>query len=40
VPSQLNAAQRAKLQEFAALCAPDTHPISQSFLDKARNLFR
>jgi molecular chaperone DnaJ len=40
VPTQLNSAQRAKLQEFAALCAPETNPISKSFIEKAKNLFR
>lgn len=40
VPTQLNSAQRAKLQEFAALCDPNTNPISQSFIEKAKNLFR
>jgi molecular chaperone DnaJ len=40
VPTHLNAAQRAKLQEFAELCDGSVNPISQSFFEKARNLFR
>lgn len=40
VPSHLNAAQRAKLQEFAELCDESVNPISQSFFQKAKNLFR
>jgi len=40
VPTHLNAAQRAKLQEFAELCDGTVNPISQSFFEKARNLFR
>jgi len=40
VPSQLNAAQRAKLQEFAQLCDERVNPISRSFFDKARKLFQ
>lgn len=40
VPTQLNAAQRAKLQEFAELCDQNTNPISKGFLEKAKNFFR
>jgi molecular chaperone DnaJ len=40
VPTHLNAAQRAKLQEFAELCDGNVNPISQSFFEKAKNLFR
>ncbi len=40
VPAHLNAAQKAKLQEFAALCSGKESPISQSFFEKARNLFQ
>jgi molecular chaperone DnaJ len=40
VPTHLNAAQRAKLQEFAALCDQNTNPISKSFFDKAKEFFR
>lgn len=40
VPTRLNHEQKAKLQEFAELCDANTNPISQSFFDKAKNLFR
>jgi len=40
VPSHLNAAQRAKLQEFIELCDPGVNPRSRSFLERAKNLFR
>jgi molecular chaperone DnaJ len=40
VPTQLTAAQRAKLEEFAQLCNGKESPISQSFLDKAKKLFQ
>jgi molecular chaperone DnaJ len=40
VPAHLNAAQRAKLQEFTALCDASVHPRSRSFLDRAKDLFR
>jgi molecular chaperone DnaJ len=40
VPTHLSAAQKAKLQEFAALCSGKESPISQSFLDRAKNLFQ
>ena len=40
VPAHLNAAQRSKLQEFAGLCDQSVNPISQSFFDKAKNLFK
>jgi molecular chaperone DnaJ len=40
VPTQLTAAQRAKLQEFADLCTPDANPITKRFFEKARNFFR
>ena len=39
VPTHLNAAQRAKLEEFAALCDSRVNPISESFWEKARKLF-
>jgi molecular chaperone DnaJ len=39
IPTRLNAAQRAKLEEFAKLCDEDVHPISKSFLEKAKSLF-
>ncbi|MBM3879286.1 MAG: molecular chaperone DnaJ [Verrucomicrobia bacterium] len=40
VPSRLNAAQRAKLEEFAALCDASVNPRTKSFLDKAKEFFR
>jgi len=40
VPTRLNAEQKAKLQEFASLCDENANPMSKSFLDKAKNLFR
>lgn len=39
IPSKLNDAQRAKLQEFADICDARVNPISQSFWDKAKRLF-
>lgn len=40
VPTHLNAAQRAKLQEFNDLCDGEVNPISKGFFEKAKNLFR
>ena len=40
VPTQLTSAQKAKLQEFAALCDESVNPISKSFFEKARSLFK
>ena len=40
VPTRLTAEQKAKLQEFAALCDEDVNPMSKSFFEKARSLFR
>ena len=39
VPTHLNAAQTAKLEEFAELCSGKESPLSQSFFEKAKNLF-
>jgi molecular chaperone DnaJ len=39
VPTHLNAAQKAKLQEFAELCSGKESPLSQSFFEKAKSLF-
>jgi molecular chaperone DnaJ len=39
VPAHLNAAQRAKLDEFAKLCDENVHPLSKSFLERAKSLF-
>jgi len=40
VPTQLTAAQKAKLEEFAQLCNGKESPISQSFFEKAKKLFK
>ncbi len=40
VPTHLSAAQKAKLQEFAELCGEKENPISQTFFEKAKNLFQ
>lgn len=40
VPAHLNATQRAKLQEFAALCDEKVNPITQGFFEKAKRLFK
>jgi len=40
VPVRLNHEQKAKLQEFAALCDGQETPLAQSFFEKARKFFR
>ncbi len=40
VPTTLNNAQQAKLEEFADLCDETVNPRSKSFFEKARDLFR
>jgi molecular chaperone DnaJ len=40
VPTRLNAGQKAKLQEFAALCDGQETPASRSFFEKAKKLFK
>jgi molecular chaperone DnaJ len=40
VPAHLNAAQRAKLEEFAALCDENVNPRSKGFFERAKNFFR
>lgn len=40
IPSRLNTAQRAKLEEFAKLCDENVNPQSKSFFDKAKNFFK
>ncbi len=40
VPTKLNAEQRQKLEEFAALCGEENSPIHKSFFDKAKEFFR
>ena len=40
VPTHLNGAQKAKLQEFAALCDEKQTPLSQGFFEKAKKFFK
>ena len=40
VPTHLNSAQRAKIEEFSELCDANVNPISKGFFEKAKNLFR
>ena len=40
VPTHLNNAQRAKLEEFAALCDANVHPQGKSFFERAKDFFR
>jgi molecular chaperone DnaJ len=40
VPTHLSSAQKAKLEEFAALCSEKENPLSQSFFEKAKKLFK
>jgi molecular chaperone DnaJ len=40
VPQKLNAEQRKKLQEFAALCGEGTSPMSEAFWKKVKGMFR
>jgi len=40
VPTRLNAEQRAKLQEFSALCGEENSPIHKSFFERAKEFFR
>lgn len=40
VPTHLNSAQRAKLEEFAQLCDENVNPKSKSFFERAKNFFR
>jgi molecular chaperone DnaJ len=40
VPTRLNHEQKAKLQEFAALCDGQEAPIAQGFFEKAKKLFK
>jgi molecular chaperone DnaJ len=39
VPGKLTSEQRAKLQEFAALCDPSTNPRRRGFWDRAKEFF-
>ncbi len=40
VPTHLNAEQRRKLEEFAALCGDDNTPMHRRFFERARDFFR
>jgi molecular chaperone DnaJ len=40
VPSRLNAQQRRKLEEFAALCGDDNTPLRKSFFERAKEFFK
>lgn len=40
VPAHLNAAQKAKLNEFAALCDGKEAPLAQGFFEKAKKFFK
>jgi molecular chaperone DnaJ len=40
VPTKLNSAQKAKLQEFGALCGSDVNPLGQSFFERAKSFFK
>ncbi len=40
VPTDLNAEQRQKLEEFQALCGEENTPLGKSFLERAKEFFR
>ena len=40
VPTQLNAEQRRKLEEFSALCDEKNAPLQRTFIDRAKDFFR
>src|ERR1044072_4121208 len=40
VPSHLNAQQRRKLEEFAALCGDENTPLRRSFFERAKDFFK
>lgn len=40
VPTDLNAEQRQKLEEFAALCGEENTPLHRSFFERAKDFFR
>jgi len=40
VPTRLTAEQKLKLQEFSESCGEDANPITKSFFEKAKKLFR
>ena len=40
VPSRLNAEQRRKLEEFAAICGDENTPLRKSFFERAKEFFK
>ena len=40
VPTHLDSAQRAKLQEFSALCDGKQAPLASGFFEKAKKFFK
>jgi len=40
VPTKLNADQKAKLEDYAEACGDPAHPVSESFVEKAKKFFR
>src|SRR6266702_765624 len=40
VPSRLNAEQRQRLEEFAALCGEENTPMRKSFFERAKEFFK
>jgi len=40
IPTHLDSAQRAKLQEFSALCDGKQAPIAAGFFEKAKKFFK
>ena len=40
VPSRLNAEQRRRLEEFAALCSDENTPLRKSFFERAKEFFK
>jgi molecular chaperone DnaJ len=40
IPSRLNAEQRHKLEEFAALCGEENTPLRKSFFERAKEFFK
>ena len=40
VPTRLNATQRQKLEEFAALCGEENTPMRKSFFERAKEFFK
>jgi molecular chaperone DnaJ len=40
VPTRLNAEQRQKLEEFAAVCHAENSPLHKRFFDRAKDFFR